>query len=263
MQNDKIKVYLGDSAEVLKGIPDDIIDATITSPPYDDLRDYHGFTFDFDTIAKELWRVTKPGGVVVWVVNDQTIDGSESGTSFKQALRFRDIGFNIHDTMIWDKGSCAFPDSTRYLQAFEYMFVFSKGKPKTFNPIMDRRNEYAGVRITGTERQKNGETKPFSAKQKSKKVKEYGARFNVWHMPNEKHNTSNHPAVFPLSIPRDHILTWTNAGDLVLDPFMGSGTTGEACVNTGRQFIGVEIAEVYFDYAKKRIEEADAQLRFA
>ena len=135
------KIYNEDCLEGMKRIPDKSVDLKVTSPPYDNLRNYNGFSWDFEGVANELYRVTKDGGIVVWIVGDGTINGSESGTSFKQALYFKEIGFNLHDTMIWSKGSLAFPDKTRYYQVFEYMFIFSKGKIKTFNPIDDRKKQ--------------------------------------------------------------------------------------------------------------------------
>lgn len=255
------KLLQGDCLEVMKDIPDKSIDMVLTSPPYDNIRLYDGvieqWNFEkFQQIAKQLYRVLNDGGVLVWIVNDATIDGSETGTSFKQALYFKDCGFFLHDTMIWQKIS-PFQHHNRYIPAFEYMFVFSKGKPKTANIIKDRKNKYANQKVHGTERQRNGKTKPFSDVQKSKVVKEYGSRLNIWDISGEKKNKTGHPAVFPERLAADHIITWCNENDTVLDPFMGSGTTGVACINTNRNFIGIELNEEYFNIAKKRIEEAN------
>lgn len=250
----------GDCLLALKDIADRSVDLVVTSPPYDNLRTYNGnieqWCFDkFKEITKELYRVVKDGGVVVWVVGDATIKGNETGTSFRQALFFKEIGFNLHDTMIWAKDSCAFPETTRYYPVFEYMFVFSKGRPKTVNLIADRKNRYAGTKVHGSDRQRSGETIPISAVRKNngRKVKEYGVRHNVWKMPAEKKNKTGHPAVFPEDIAKDHIISWTNEGDIVLDPFMGSGTTGVAAYLLGRGFIGIEIDEQYFNVAADRI----------
>lgn len=250
-----------DCLEAMKEFPDKYIDLTVTSPPYDSLRTYNGnidqWNFDkFTKIADELYRITKDGGVVVWIVNDGTIDGSESGTSFRQALYFKDIGFNIHDTMIWSKDAFAFPDPTRYGQTFEYMFVLSKGKPKTINKICDRRNKYAGTSVHGTSRNPDGTLSRKSGDIKNNQVKEIGERFNVWSIPSEKRNNTGHPAVFPRQIAYDHIVSWSNKGDLVLDCFMGSGTTGIACQELERDFIGIELDKHYFEIASKRIEDA-------
>jgi len=198
--------------------------------------------------------------VVVWIVSDSTTQGSESGTSFKQALHFKEIGFNIHDTMIWAKDTLTFPDSTRYGQTFEYMFIFSKGKPKAVHLIEDRVNKWAGANVHGTSRGADGQTFRKSNDNKSI-VKEVGARFNVWNMSGEKNNKTGHPAVFPLNLARDHILSWSDKGDKVLDPFMGSGTTGLACIETGRDFIGIEISKEYYDISSQRINESQAQIR--
>ena len=257
-----IDLRQGDCLELLKDIPDNSIDLTVTSPPYDNLRTYNDnivqWCFEkFQNIARELYRVTKDGGVIVWIVNDSTIDGSETGTSFRQALFFKECGFNLHDTMIWQKVS-PFQHKNRYIQDFEYMFVFSKGAKKRANLICDRKNKWGGTQIHGTERQKNGKTKNLSDTQKSKCVKEYGARFNIWDIPPEKNNRTGHPAVFPLQLVTDHIITWCDEGDTVLDCFMGSGTTGVACVNTGRSFIGIELDEQYFNISQDRIGKAQS-----
>lgn len=255
------KLICGDSAIVLSQIENESIDLTITSPPYDEIRDYDGYTFSFDVIARQLYRITKEGGVVVWIVNDQVKNGSESGTSFKQVLFFREIGFNLHDTMIWAKDSTAYPDPLRYAQTFEYMFVLSKGKPKTVNKIKDRENKHFGGLITSTERQKDGSLRKSNGAIKKRTIYEYGERFNVWRISAEKNNRTGHPAVFPIQLAKDHIITWSEKNDVVLDPFMGSGTTGVACYETQRKFIGIEISNKYFQKAKNRIEEAESQIQ--
>lgn len=198
----------------------------------------------------------------MWIVCDGVVDGSETGTSFKQALGFMRAGFKLHDTMIWHKDSFSFPESNRYPQTFEYMFVFSKGKPKTFNAIRDRKNKCQGMVIHGTYRQKDGTTIQRGEHWADDMgIKEYGIRHNVWDCPSEKKNTTGHPAVFPLSLAESHIRTWSNKGDVVLDPFLGSGTTALAAIETGRRFVGIEISSEYMQIAKQRIDESMAQIR--
>lgn len=248
----------GDCLEVMKTIEDSSIDLTVTSPPYDNLRTYNGnieqWNFDkFKGIAKELYRITKQGGVVVWVVNDATVKGSETGTSFRQALCFIECGFNLHDTMIWEKSTFSNPFPNRYHQVFEYMFIFSKGKPKTFNGIKDRKNKHGGAKVKPTVREANGEL--FSRKEKT--VAEYGKRFNVWQITEEKRNKLGHPAPFPEQLANDHIISWSNPGDIVFDPFMGSGTTGKMALLNGRNFIGIELDKDYFTIAESRIKQAN------
>lgn len=252
-----IDLHLGDCLEVMKQISDKSVDLTVTSPPYDNLRTYNGYSFNFEGIAKELYRVTKDGGVVVWVVGDATVNGSETGTSFRQALYFKEIGFNLHDTMIYQKNNFSNPSSTRYHQIFEFMFVFSKGKPKTFNPIKDRKNVCAGQSNWGVNktRQKDGSFK----EQPKKIVSEYGMRYNIWEFMTSKGFANNdsfaykHPAIFPDKVAYDHIISWSNVGDTVLDCFLGSGTTGKVAKQLNRQFIGIEISQEYLDIAKRRI----------
>jgi len=251
-----MQLFNDDCLKVLPTIPENSVDLIITSPPYDNMRDYNNssiWTFDiFKNIANQLQRVLKDGGVIVWIVNDTTIKGSETGTSFKQALYFKEIGLNLHDTMIWQKESNPFTHKNRYINVFEYMFVFSKEKPKTTNLIKDRKNKYGGTKKHGNQREKDGTLKLPS--RMGKQIKEYGSRFNVWQINSEKQNKTGHPAVFPINLVQDHIKTWSNENDIVLDCFMGSGTTGLACKNLNRDFIGIEIDNQYFDIAKQRIE---------
>lgn len=198
---------------------------------------------------------------MVWIVADQTKDGSESCTSFRQVLFFVECGFGLHDTMIWDKGIFLFPERTRYYNEFEYMFVFSKEKINTSNLIADRRNLYPGKTVHGMTRQRDGSLKNKHGAILGKTYGEYGVRGNVWHMPPAQSNTerTGHPAQFPLALARDHIITWSNEGDTVLDPFLGSGTTRIAAYDLNRNFIGFEIDESYFKMAQERFETHTAQ----
>jgi len=247
------RFYLGDCLEVMKEIPDGVIDLTVTSPPYDDLRTYNGFSFDFENIAKELYRITKEGGVVVWNVADAKINGSETGTSFRQALFFMECGFKLNDTMIWNKGgfSAVGALKSQYAPVFEYMFIFRKGKGGVFNPICDRPNKNAGKKASGTIRQKDGSTKPMS---KTMVINDFGQRFNVWTMNTVKQKGENvHPAPFPIDLAHDHILSWSNENDCVFDPFGGSGTTAIAAEMTNRKWVCCEISEEYANMAVERI----------
>lgn len=253
-------VYNMDCVEGMKQLPDASIDLTVTSPPYDNIRTYNGFSFDWKATIEQLYRITKIGGVVVWVVADQTINGSESGTSFQQALYAMECGFNLHDTMIWEKESCSFPEATRYFPAFEYMFIWAKEKPKTFNPIADKLNKWGGTKQHGTFRKADGTTVERSRTWKESVCKEYGCRFNVWQINTEKNNKTGHPAVFPYQLAYDHIRSWSNEGDTVLDPFLGSGTTRLAAYDLCRDFIGYEISKEYFDKEEKRFAEHSAQM---
>lgn len=247
-------IIQGDCLKVMKGMADKSVDLTVTSPPYDNLRTYKGYDFRFGGIAKELFRITKDGGVLVWVVGDATIDGSETGTSFRQALSFKEIGFNLHDTMIYEKASLSFPEENRYYPAFEYMFIFSKGKPKTVNLICDRKNNYAGTKISSHSREPDGSFRKKSGT--GNKIKEYGVRFNIWRIANlEKKNRNGHPAPFPERLAQDHILSWSNVGDLVLDPMCGSGTTCKMAKIHGRNFIGIEISPEYCKIANERLAQ--------
>lgn len=264
IKTESLWLMQGDCLERMKEINDGSIYLTVTSPPYDNMRSYNGNNAKWGehvwkAVLKELYRVTKQGGVVVWVVGDATIKSSETGTSFKQALWAMGCGFNLADTMIYHKTDMAFPryGHKKYPSAFEYMFVFSKGPIRTFNLIRDRKNKLAGQIMSGTIRQEDGSTRPSRATGKA--VAEFGSRSNVWGYSTGKGKSSKdsiaylHPAIFPESLASDHILSWSNDGDLVFDPFMGSGTTGVAAKNLKRKFIGIELDAGYFDIAKQRI----------
>lgn len=242
-----------DCVEAMKLMPDECVDLTVTSPPYDNLRTYQGFSWDFEATAKELYRITKQGGVIVWVINDATIKGNETGTSFKQALYFKEIGFNLHDTMIWIKdGGGAVGSNKCYTQNFEYMFVFSKGKPKTINLIYDKPNASFGQDKSGVGRRKqNGEKKVETRKPS----KEFSRRNNWWYIPPQK--GGNHPAVFPESLANDHIISWSNENDIVFDPFMGSGTTAKMAMLNNRKFIGCELSENYCEIIKEKLKNVE------
>lgn len=245
------KCYNIDNVQGLaRFVEDNSIDLTITSPPYDNLRKYQGFSFDIDNLIKQLFRVTKNGGVVVWVCQDACIDGGETLTSFKTAIKFVENGFKLYDTMIWEKPSPQAPTEGRYYDVFEYMFVFSKGKPKTLNLLNDRKNKSAG-NVSRKETRSCKEDRKL--KDEYRTVKEYGRRFNVWMISRGK-NQTEHPAVFPEKLATDHILSWSNEGDIVLDPFAGSGTTLSMAKQNGRKYICFEISEKYCNIIEKRLE---------
>jgi site-specific DNA-methyltransferase (adenine-specific) len=250
------KIYNENCIDTMKRMKDNFIDLTVTSPPYDNLRDYNGYTFNFESIAKELFRVTKHGGVVVWVVGDATINGSETGTSFKQALFFKECGFNLHDTMIYKKtGGGARGSKLCYWQNFEYMFVFSKGKPKAINLIYDKINITAGKLNSGVNGRSKKGVKRYKKVTKTAKI---GKRENVWCIAagnNTADDKTQHPAPFPEKLANDHIISWSNKKDLIYDPFTGSGTTAKMCIRNKRNFIGSELSVEYCDIANKRIEE--------
>lgn len=250
------KIYNENCLDTMFKMPDDFIDLTVTSPPYDDLRTYNGYSFDFENIAKELYRVTKNGGVVVWVVGDATIKGSETGTSFRQALFFKECGFNLHDTMIWIKdGGGAVGSNKCYTQNFEYMFVFSKGKILNTNLIYDKPNASFGKDKSGVGRRLvTGEHKI----EKRKLSSEFSRRNNYWYIAPQR---GEHPAVFPEQLANDHIISWSNEGDLVYDPFMGSGTTAKMAILNNRNYIGSEISDDYCKIIEERLNNVKSQTK--
>ena len=246
-----------DCVSGMKLLDNSFIDLTITSPPYDDIRDYNGYEFNFQEIAKELYRVTKDGGIVVWIVSDKTHNFSESGTSFRQALYFKEIGFKIYDTMIFAKKNPIPLNHRRYEQQFEYMFIFSKGKPSTFNPLKVR-CKYAGRKKSGTFRHNSDGI--LSQAHKKSGVKQYKNRYNIWYYKVDNYSITEdkiahtHPAIFPESLVEDHILSWSNSGNVVMDIFMGSGTVGKVALLNKRKFIGFEISKGYVEVANARIK---------
>jgi len=251
------KIYNMDCLEGLKLLEDNSINLVVTSPPYDGLRTYNGYSFDFENIAKELYRVLSDGSVIVWIVNDSTVKGSESGTSFRQALYFKEIGFNLWDTMIWRKTN-PIPNDTRqnrYIQAFEYMFVLSKGKPKTCNYLKEKSK--CGGKVTNNTSQikANGDSRDDRKEaRKGMVVNEYKILTNIWDCSSvHKNEKTKHPAQFPEKLAQDHIISWSNEGDIVLDPFMGSGTTAKMSMLNNRNYIGFEISKEYCDIANQRL----------
>jgi site-specific DNA-methyltransferase (adenine-specific) len=244
-RKNNISLHLDDCVKWIKSLDDDSVDMTLTSPPYDDIRNYHGYCFNFQETVKELYRVTKPGGVIIWNVADQTINGSETGTSMKQALYFIDCGFNLHDTMIYLKKNPMPSSGKRYHQSWEYIFCFSKKTPITFNPIVTE-CKYGNLKANQKYRGKNGERNYKVTKRnthsKVRNVFEYV--IGGGHTTKDK-IAFEHPAIMPEKLAEDQILTWSNEGDLVIDPFAGSGTTAKMCLLNNRKFSGCEISEEY------------------
>lgn len=270
----KNRIYNECCLATMSKMPNDFIDLTITSPPYDELRtynnhilgaksEYSGYVFPFKKIAKELFRVTKQGGVVVWIVGDSTIGGNETGNSFRQALYFKECGFNLFDTMIYSKPPRgAVGNNKTYWQSFEYMFILSKGQPNTINLIIDRENKESRKGDNGTKRLQSGELLQI----KRGGYGEYGRRTNIWEYNIGKgHSTGDeiafeHPAIFPEKLARDHIYTWSNPGDLIYDPMIGSGTVAKMCILENRNYLGSEINKSYCTIAEKRISQLNKSI---
>ncbi len=261
----KNKIINANSSEYLCEFPDDSVDLVVTSPPYDNLRDYDGnvtWSFDvFKSIADQIVRILKKGGVCVWVVGDKVDKGKKSLTSYKQALYFDEIGLNVYDVIIYEKAGSSPPHTNRYFNSFEYMFVFSKGKPKTVNLLRDKENKWGGKKTYGnvTRREKDGTL----TKKGQKEIKKFGIRTNIWRYANGKGFSTQddvayeHPAIYPEKLVEDHIKSWSKPGDLVLDPFGGSGTTAKIAKQLGRDWVSVEVSKKYCDISRKRLGEID------
>ncbi len=254
------EIFCAECIDFMKKMPENSVDLTITSPPYDDLRDYNGYNFDYESIAKQLFRITKVGGVVVWVVGDKIVKGNKTLSSFKQALTFQNIGFNVHDTMIYKKKNTPFMRSNAYTNCFEYMFVFSKGSPKTFNPLKEK-TARSGYEMLVHNKKADGVNKKTLGKLNTEKTKT-----NIWEYAVGLGGTTRdkiafkHPAVFPERLAEDHILSWSNPGDIVFDPMCGSGTTCKMASLNGRNYIGCDISQEYVNIAKERLSYFSQQV---
>ncbi|MBE9221691.1 site-specific DNA-methyltransferase [Cyanobacterium stanieri LEGE 03274] len=257
------QIIQGNCTEIMKQFESNSIDLTVTSPPYDNLRSYNGYIFPFEEIAQELFRITNNGGVVVWVCADATINKTETGTSFEQALFFKKIGFNLHDTMIFQKQN-PIPQiyRKRYNNVFEYMFVFSKGEVKTHNPIKVK-CLHGGLELNGTT-YKNYSKGKQKREKLAKPVQKEKIKGNIWQYvvgkKAEDQEAKAHPAPFPCALAKDHIISWTNKGDIVLDPMCGSGTTCKSAYQLERQYIGIDISGEYCDLARERVKNSNLQL---
>lgn len=254
-KNDKVTLYNDDCIEVMKELPDDLVDLTITSPPYDNLRKYKGYMFDFENVAKQLYRITKNGGMLIWVVGDATINGSETCTSFKQALYFKELGFNLHDTMIFKKKNFIPKSHNRYEQSWEYMFAFSKGRPKTFNPIKIETSNYTKKNNWGS---RNNFVDEQCARKKDEitRAKLYKIKDNIFEY-SIGGGKYGHPAIFPDGLAYDQIISWSNEGDMIFDPFSGSGTTISIASIHERNAIGIEISKEYCEMIKTRLNDTE------
>lgn len=257
------RIHCLDALTLLRGLSSNYVDMALTSPPYDNLRTYNGYSWDFEGIAMEAYRVLKPGGVLVWVVGDATINGSETLTSFKQALYFKEVcGFNVHQILFFHDPGTAFPDLTRYTRQIEYMFILSKGIPQTIH-LQVKRNKWAGDRRPAGSIKLQTEPNGKKSIRKRKPVKEFGVMGNMWTLGTGHGKSTHdsiafqHPAIFPEALAERHILTWSNPGDIVMDFFMGSGTTAKMAMKHGRHYIGCDLSQEYVDLARKRLANCD------
>ena len=255
------KIYKSDCIEFMKQIEDNFIDLTVTSPPYDDLRNYNGYRFEVEKIAKELLRITKKGGIVIWVVGDKIKNGNRTLTSFKHALLFQETGFNVHDVMIYKKKNTPFMRINAYTNCYEFMFVFCKGKPKTFNPLLTKTKRSGKEKLVANKKADGLNNKVWGI------LKEEKTRINIWEYAVGLGGSTRdkiafkHPAIFPEKLVEDHILSWSNEGDFVFDPMCGSGTTCKMAKINNRRYIGVDISEEYCKIAQERVHMVNIQLK--
>lgn len=257
-------VHLGDCVDGMRGLPESCIPLTVTSPPYGNLRKYGGHLFDFEAVAQELWRVTAPGGVVVWVVADHVKGGTETGDVCRQQLRFQELGFRAHEKLVMSK-SYRLPQKTRYFgDCLEFALVLSKGKPRSINLLRDKENSTPGQCRRFSQMAPDGRR---SVSTKKYTVGRYGVRGKVWYYPRGGQLTTSDRAAFqqtapmPVEMARDHIRSWSRPGDLVFDPFLGSGTTAKMALLNDRRYLGYEVHEPYFEIAQRRLVNARSEYR--
>ena len=254
------KLITGDAVRYLKSVGTEFVDLTVTSPPYDDLRDYNGYKFDAKSMLSSILKATRPGGVCVWVVGER-INGGRSLTSFEHAFIGRDVGWTVHDVMIYQKKNTPFMRSNAYTNCYELMLVFSKGKPKTFNQLTEP-TKRSGWETAVYGKGADGD----NSKRRAIELKKQKTRTNIWQYAVGLGGTTSdriafqHPAVFPEGLARDHILSWSNPSDLVLDPMCGSGTTCKMAQEAGRNWLGIDISEEYISIAKQRLANMTLEL---
>ena len=253
------KIFCGDCVEIMKQMPNEYVDMVLTSPPYDKIRNYHGYNFDITKTVEELYRILKKGGIIVWVVGDAVVKGNKTLTSFRQAILFQEHGFNVHDVMIYKKKNTPFMRSNAYTNCFEYMFVFSKGKPKTFNPITEK-TKRNGFEMLVCNKRPDGVNHKVLKELKTKTTKT-----NIWEYAVGLGGSTNdkiafrHPAIFPEKLAEDHILSWSNENDIIFDPFVGSGTTCKIAQKYNRKYIGCDISQEYVNIALERLQKSKAE----
>ncbi len=253
------EVYCYDSVIGMQQISENSIDLVVTSPPYDNLRDYNGYRFEFEKIAQHLYRVIKVGGIVIWVVGDKVKNGNRSLTSFRQAIYFQEIGFNVHDIMIYEKRNTPFMRSNAYTNCYEFMFVFSKGRPNTFNPLKTKTVRQGKEKLVANKKTDGVNNKVWGELNPQKTLT------NIWEYAVGLGGSTNdkiafqHTAIFPEKLAKDHIYSWTNEGDVVLDPMCGSGTTCKMAKLLKRNYIGFDISQDYVEIAKERLKLLDLQ----
>ena len=249
------RILTANCIDFMKRMEEDSVQLTVTSPPYDNLRNYNGYDFDFEGVAAGLFRVTAPGGVVVWVVGDR-INGGRTLTSFRQALDFKSVGFAVHDVMIYQKKNTPFMRKNAYTNCYEFMFVLSKGRPNTFNPLTQK-TARSGMEMLVFNKDANAVNK-----KQLRELKKEKTRTNIWAYAVGLGGTTSdriafqHPAVFPEKLAEEHVLSWSNPGDLVFDPMCGSGTTCKIAKLHGRKYLGVDISPEYVEIAKERVKNA-------
>lgn len=252
-----MRLLTGDACEILPTIRESSVDLTVFSPPYDGLRDYKGKpSFDMAVLGREILRVTKEGGVCCMVIQDATKNGAKSLTSFRTACLFADLGWRLFECCIYSRAGVPGAWWTkRFRVDHEYIFIFTRGDglPRRFDKTsLMVESKYAGITAGGTKRTTKGD---FVAIKKTV-ISPLKCRGTIWHYAasnTERNKTkSEHPATYPDSLARDIISCFSKEGDLVLDPMMGSGTTGIASVNMGRRFLGIEISVQYMEIAKRR-----------
>jgi site-specific DNA-methyltransferase (adenine-specific) len=261
------QIIHNDCVSEMATLPDNCIPLTVTSPPYDKLRRYGGQRWSFETfekVARQLFRLTMPGGVVLWVVQDGTVDGSLTGTSARQWLYFQQIGFDLNSVLILATRGWR-SQTSRYANQFHFGFVLSKGRPRAFHPIRDRINSTAGQRLRCSRRSASGEA--VTTYNGDRRLGLHGYRANVWFYDvgggksTKDRYASRHEALMPEQMARDLIISWSRPGDLIFDPFCGAATTCKMALLSHRHYLGIEAHALYYRLALRRMRDAQTEYR--
>lgn len=259
------EIYCIDCVEGMKKIPDNSVDIVVTSPPYDGIRDYNGFNFDLHETGRGLIRILKEGGIVAMVIQDQTKNFGKTLTSFKTIIDWCDnIGFKLFECVIYRKhGSEGAWWTNRFRVDHEYMPIFLKGeKPQYFNKEnLKVPSIHGGKVMTGSgSRRTDGKTNA----RVTRPINTMKCRGTIWNylMAGDKDPIKRqHPAPFPDQIPLDFIECFCPPGGVVLDPFMGSGSTAVAAKKLNRKYIGFDTSEEYIKIAHARLRNTETQLK--
>jgi DNA modification methylase len=261
------KIIHGDCLDVLGNLPDNCIDLIVTSPPYADSRKklYHGVSPDeyvrwLAPRVEEFFRILKPTGTLILNIKEKVVDGERHTYVIDLILKMREQGWLWTEEFIWHKKN-SFPGKwpNRFRDAWERCLQFNKRKKfKMYqNTVKVPIGEWANYRLKNLSDNDNIRIDSNSKSGFGRRVANWAGKrkvypTNVLHIATECANRS-HSATFPIGLPTWFIKLFTKKGDIVLDPFVGSGTTAVICKKLGRKYIGIDIKKQFCKLAKKNI----------